>query len=111
MAATDRSGHRCLLIFGTVYFSQEATAEKQKRKDDKIVATFRTQNAVLLQQQKDLATGCQLDLKFWNTFQRVIGAATHPPSLAGDTPDLTKVAAFATYRQSLIDSVGDKPAC
>lgn len=97
-------------IFGAVHFSQQAATEKQRRKGDQIAAELRTQNATLLQAQTDVRLGCQRDLKVWNTFQRLIIAATHPPSLAGEqpTPQLT---ALSVYRQGLIDSVGDKPVC
>lgn len=54
---------------------------------------------------------CHSSQRTWDTFQAVIGAATNPPSRAGTHITPEQLAALASYRHTLVDSLGDRPSC
>lgn len=95
----------------------QATVEQQD-KIELVTKIQAVQQANLNSKQAEIdhvllqnAALCQQNVNTWNTFQRVIQAATNPPSQAGRTLTPEQLLALKAYRESLLGSVGEKPVC
>lgn len=97
-----------VFFYLAIHYAQTAASAKQQRKTGQIVAKVRQQNAVLKQQQADIESECRSDLRTYNAFQKIITAATKPPSRAGTTLTPEQIAALASYKTVLTDAVGPK---
>lgn len=98
-------------FYFAVHFADQAHLEKVQHGQDKQNAQLVAQNAALKQEQTDVKALCGSQQATWDTFSRVISAATNPPSRAGTTITPEQVAALAAYSQSLSDSIGKRPVC
>lgn len=55
--------------------------------------------------------GCRADQRQWGAWQRVIVAATHPPSRTGTKLTPAQVVAVNEYKTGLATAVGPKRSC
>lgn len=100
-----------IAFYFAVHFADQAHLESVQHKQDRQTAQLQAQNAALKQEQTDVKALCSSQQATWDTFGRVIAAATNPPSRAGTELTTEQQAAVAVYKQSLTDSIGKRPVC
>lgn len=98
----------------TYHFGVQAHDDRQQAQQSQI-SFVQKEQAIQNDQTQSIMeavhSSCEGNVRDWETFQRVIEAATNPPSQAGRALTPEQLAALSAYRQGLIDSVGPKPSC